>query len=78
MSSIVVRLAILTVTVIAFARTGWVILGFMRTLLRSRSTIVASKWGWVELLTVPEPVVLAGSQPQTDNTKPVGCGIRYE
>jgi protein-S-isoprenylcysteine O-methyltransferase Ste14 len=59
MSSTLVRLAILTVTVIAFARTGWVIVGFIRTLLRSRSTIVASRWGWIELLTVPEPVVLA-------------------
>jgi protein-S-isoprenylcysteine O-methyltransferase Ste14 len=51
------RLAILTVTVIAFARTAWVVVGFVRTLLRS--TVVATRWGWVEFLTVPEPFVLA-------------------
>ena len=59
MSSSIDRLAILTVTNIAFARTVWVMMGFVRTLLRSRSTVVASKWGWVELLTIPEPIVLA-------------------
>lgn len=53
------RLAILTVTVIAFARTGWVIVGFLRTLFRGHS-IVAARWGWVEVLTIPEPLVLAG------------------
>lgn len=54
-----IRLTILTVTVIAFARTAWVLVGFVRTLLRGRS-IVAARWGWVEVLTIPEPLVLAG------------------
>jgi protein-S-isoprenylcysteine O-methyltransferase Ste14 len=53
------RLAILIVTLVAFARTFWVLLGFSRTVLRSHS-LVASRWGWVEWLTVPEPLVLAG------------------
>ena len=54
-----IRLAILTVTVIAFARTTWVVAGFVRTLRRSES-VVAARWGWVEVLTIPEPLVLAG------------------
>lgn len=54
-----IRLGILTVTVIAFARTAWVFAGFVRTLLRGHS-IVAARWGWVEVLTIPEPLVLAG------------------
>ncbi len=54
-----IRLTILTVTLIAFARTAWVVVGFVRTLLRGHS-IVAARWGWVEVLTVPEPLVLAG------------------
>jgi protein-S-isoprenylcysteine O-methyltransferase Ste14 len=48
----------LAVRVIAFARAAWVVVGFVRTLLRGRS-MVATRWGWVELLTVPEPFVLA-------------------
>jgi protein-S-isoprenylcysteine O-methyltransferase Ste14 len=58
MSRTVVWLAMLTVQVIAFTRTAWVVLGFVRTLLRGGS-VVASRWGWVELITVPEPFVLA-------------------
>jgi protein-S-isoprenylcysteine O-methyltransferase Ste14 len=58
MSSTVVEVARRTVEVIALMRAAWVVLGFLRTLLRRRS-IVATRWGWVELLTVPEPVVLA-------------------
>jgi protein-S-isoprenylcysteine O-methyltransferase Ste14 len=54
-----IRLATLAVTMIAFARTAWVVVGFVRTLLRSQS-IVAARWGWVEVLTIPEPLVLAG------------------
>jgi protein-S-isoprenylcysteine O-methyltransferase Ste14 len=54
-----IRLMILTVTVIAFARTAWVVVGFVRTLFRGHS-IVASRWGWVEVLVIPEPLVLAG------------------
>jgi protein-S-isoprenylcysteine O-methyltransferase Ste14 len=54
-----IRLAVLTVTVIAFARTAFVIVGFVRTLLRGQS-LVAARWGWVELLTLPEPLLLAG------------------
>jgi len=54
-----IRLAIVSVTVIAFARTAWVVAGFVRTLLRGHS-IVAARWGWVEVLTIPEPLVLAG------------------
>lgn len=52
------RTCVLTVTVIAFARTAWVVVGFVRTLLRARS-LIATRWGWVELLVVPEPFVLA-------------------
>jgi protein-S-isoprenylcysteine O-methyltransferase Ste14 len=51
-------LAVLTVTVIALARTAWVVAGLIRTFARGRS-IVATRWGWVELLTLPEPLVLA-------------------
>ena len=58
MSGTIDQFAIHTVTGTAFARTGWVIIGFVRTLLRGHST-VASRWGWVEFLTVPEPIVLA-------------------
>jgi protein-S-isoprenylcysteine O-methyltransferase Ste14 len=54
-----IRLTILIVTVISFARAFWVVAGFVRTLLRGRSITVA-RWGWVEVLTVPEPLVLAG------------------
>jgi protein-S-isoprenylcysteine O-methyltransferase Ste14 len=54
-----IRLAMLTVAVIAFARTVLVIVGFVRTLLRGQS-LIAARWGWVELLTLPEPLVLAG------------------
>jgi protein-S-isoprenylcysteine O-methyltransferase Ste14 len=57
MSSI--RLTVLVVTLIAFARTAWVVAGFLRTLLRSQ-TVVTARWGWVELLTIPEPLILAG------------------
>jgi protein-S-isoprenylcysteine O-methyltransferase Ste14 len=53
-----VRLAVLTVTNIAFARVVWVVSGFLRSQLR-RSSTVASRWGWVELFTLPEPFVLA-------------------
>jgi hypothetical protein len=52
----IARLCILTVTVIAFARSAWVVAGFVRTLLRGRS-LVATKWGWVEFLVLPEPLV---------------------
>ena len=58
MSSSLVRLAVLTVTNIAFARVVWVVSGFLRSQLRRNST-VASRWGWVELVTLPEPFVLA-------------------
>ena len=58
MRSTIVNYSILTVTVIAFARSAWVPLGFLRTLLRGRS-LVAAKWGWVEFLVIPEPFVLA-------------------
>jgi protein-S-isoprenylcysteine O-methyltransferase Ste14 len=54
----IARLCIWTVTVIAFARSAWVVMGFLRTLLRGRS-LIATKWGWVEFLVVPEPFVLA-------------------
>jgi protein-S-isoprenylcysteine O-methyltransferase Ste14 len=54
----VIGLCISTVTVIAFARSVWVVVGFVRTLLRGRS-LVATKWGWVEFLVIPEPIVLA-------------------
>jgi protein-S-isoprenylcysteine O-methyltransferase Ste14 len=53
-----IRWAILTVTGIALARVAWVVAGFVRTLLRRRS-IVAARWGWIEVLTIPEPLVLA-------------------
>lgn len=52
------RVCIWTATVIAFARSVWVVMGFVRTLLRGRS-LLATKWGWVEFLVVPEPFVLA-------------------
>lgn len=52
------RLCVSVVTVIAFARSAWVLLGFARTLLRARS-LVATRWGWVEILVIPEPFVLA-------------------
>jgi protein-S-isoprenylcysteine O-methyltransferase Ste14 len=58
MSGTFVRFGVLTVTVIAFARTAWVVAGFLRTLRRRRS-MVATRWGVVELLTSPEPFVLA-------------------
>jgi len=58
MSSTLSRAAVLTVTVIAFARTAWVVLGCLRTRLR-RGSMVATRWGWIEVLTVPEPLVLA-------------------
>jgi protein-S-isoprenylcysteine O-methyltransferase Ste14 len=58
MPSTLVRIAVLTVTDIAFARAAWVVGGFLRSRLR-RSSMVASRWGWVELLTLPEPIVLA-------------------
>lgn len=58
MSSSLVRLAVLTVTDIAFARAVWVVGGFLRSRLR-RSSTVASRWGWVELFTLPEPFILA-------------------
>jgi protein-S-isoprenylcysteine O-methyltransferase Ste14 len=58
MRSTIANFCILTVTVIAFARSAWVPIGFVRTLLRGRS-LVATKWGWVEFLVVPEPFVLA-------------------
>jgi len=49
---------VLIVTGIAFARTAWVVVGFLRTLLRAQSLLVA-RWGWVEIATIPEPLVLA-------------------
>ena len=54
----IARVCIWTATVIAFARSVWVVLGFVRTLLRGGS-LTATKWGWVEFLVVPEPFVLA-------------------
>jgi protein-S-isoprenylcysteine O-methyltransferase Ste14 len=58
MPDAIARACILAVTGIAFARSAWVVAGFVRTLLRSRS-LSATRWGWVELLVVPEPLVLA-------------------
>lgn len=58
MGSAIANLCILAVTVIAFARSVWVVAGFVRTLLRARS-LAAARWGWVEFLAFPEPMVLA-------------------
>jgi protein-S-isoprenylcysteine O-methyltransferase Ste14 len=49
--------ALLVVAGIALARSVLVLLAFIRTLLR-RKTTVAMKWGWVEIAVVPEPIVL--------------------
>jgi len=46
------------VTVIAFARVVWVLCACLRTELR-RKSLLASRWGWVERVTLPEPLVLA-------------------
>ncbi len=53
------RLAIVAVTVIAFARVAWVTAGLMRTWLRG-GALIAARWGWIEALNIPEPLVLAG------------------
>jgi protein-S-isoprenylcysteine O-methyltransferase Ste14 len=58
MPDAIARACILGVTGIAFARSAWVVAGFVRTLLRGPS-LSATRWGWVELLVVPEPLVLA-------------------
>lgn len=55
----IARLCIWTATVIGFARSAWVVMGFLRTLLRRRSLVV-TRWGWVEYLVLPEPFVLGG------------------
>jgi protein-S-isoprenylcysteine O-methyltransferase Ste14 len=52
-------LALLGVTGIALARSVSVILFFVRNLLR-RKTTVATKWGGIEFLVIPEPILLAG------------------
>jgi len=54
-----IQLAIVTVTVIAFARVAWVTAGLVRTWLRG-GALVAARWGWIEALNIPEPLVLAG------------------
>jgi protein-S-isoprenylcysteine O-methyltransferase Ste14 len=58
MPDAIARSCIFVVTATAFARSVWVVGGFVRTLLRGRS-LVATKWGWVEFLVVPEPLVIA-------------------
>ena len=58
MPDAIARSCIFAVTAIAFARSVWVVVGFVRTLLRGRS-LVATKWGWVEFSVVPEPLVIA-------------------
>src|SRR3990172_7856173 len=58
MPDAIARSCIFAVTAIAFARSVWVVIGFVRTLLRGRS-LVATKWGWVEFSVVPEPLVIA-------------------
>ena len=54
-----IQLAMVTVTVIAFARVAWVTAGLVRTWLRG-GALVAARWGWIEALNIPEPLVLAG------------------
>ena len=57
MSDLSYRAAAETTAWIAFIRCAWVFLGVLRTwrIHRRARTI---KWGWVELATLPEPVVL--------------------
>lgn len=52
------HVAVRAVTVIAFARVAWVLGACLRTELR-RKSLVASRWGWIERVTLPEPLVLA-------------------
>jgi protein-S-isoprenylcysteine O-methyltransferase Ste14 len=57
MPEALVRLAVRTVTAIAFARVAWVLGACVRTELR-RKSLVATRWGWIERVTLPEPLVL--------------------
>jgi protein-S-isoprenylcysteine O-methyltransferase Ste14 len=53
--------AIMIATVTSIARTGWVVVGFLRTLARPRSS-VDIKWDWALFLVAPEvalPAIIA-------------------
>ena len=50
--------AIVIATAVSVARTGWVVLGFLRTLARPRSS-VEMKWDWALFLVAPEVVLPA-------------------
>jgi protein-S-isoprenylcysteine O-methyltransferase Ste14 len=50
--------AIVIATAVSVARTGWVVLGFLRTLARP-STSVEIKWDWAFFLVAPEVVLPA-------------------
>jgi protein-S-isoprenylcysteine O-methyltransferase Ste14 len=53
-----VYVAIMVATAISVARTGWVMLGFLRTLSRPRHS-VDIKWDWALFLVAPEVVLPA-------------------
>ena len=57
MNSPVLSAAQAVVVWIALIRCAWVAMGILRQLLR-RNRAVVNKWGWVETLTTPEPVLL--------------------
>ena len=60
MNSSVLSAAEAIVVWIAFIRCGWVAMGLARQLVRWNRAIV-NKWGWVETLALPEPVLLAAA-----------------
>jgi protein-S-isoprenylcysteine O-methyltransferase Ste14 len=57
MANLLYRAAAETTAWIAFIRCAWVFLGILRTW-RIHRRARTMKWGWVELSTLPEPVVL--------------------